>query len=51
MEAGGYLDTTFVTPSYRIRDMHRWAKEQGKDVENLTISERNQFLVDKKIGL
>lgn len=51
IEAGDYLDTTFETPSYRIRDMHRWAKEQGKDVENLTENERKQFLVDKKIWL
>ena len=46
---GGYLDTTFETPSYRIRDMHRWAKANGKDVEKLTIDERNQFLTPNKI--
>ncbi|GMA99150.1 histidine phosphatase family protein [Pelosinus sp. IPA-1] len=51
MEAGGYLDTTFEAPSYRLRDMYRWAREQGKDVENLTESERKQFLVGKKIWL
>jgi predicted RNase H-like HicB family nuclease/uncharacterized protein YuzE len=47
LKAGGFLDTTFTTPSYRIRDMHRWAKVHGKDVEKLTTDERNQFLVDK----
>ena len=51
MEAGGYLDTTFETLSYRLRDMYKWARENGKDVEKLTINERSQFLVDKKIWI
>lgn len=50
-DIGGYLDTNFETPSYRIRDMHRWAKAQGKDVEKLTPDERNQFLTYKSKAL
>ena len=47
-EAGGYLDTNYTTPSYRIRDMHRWAVANGKDVEKLTPAEREQFIVKPK---
>jgi hypothetical protein len=47
-EAGGFVDTTFETPSYRVRDMHNWAKANGKDVEKLSTIERDQFLVRPK---
>jgi len=47
-EAGGYLDTDYTTPSYRIRDMHRWAAAHGKDVEKLTPAEREQFIIKPK---
>lgn len=47
--AGGYLDTTYETPSYRIRDMHVWAKANGKEVDKLTPAERDQFIVRHKI--
>jgi len=47
-DAGGYLDTDYTTPSYRIRDMHRWAVAHGKDVEKLTPDEREQFVVKLK---
>jgi len=46
--AGGYLDTTFETPSYRLRDMHRWAKAHGKSVDKMTVAEKDQFLVTPK---
>ena len=41
-------DTNYTTPSYRIRDMHRWAVANGKDVEKLTPAEREQFIVKPK---
>lgn len=47
-ETGGYLDTTFTTPSYRIRDMYKWARDNEKDVEKLSTDERDHFLVSSK---
>lgn len=47
-EAGGYLDTTHETPSYRIRDMYTWAKINGKNVNELTPAEREQFIIQPK---
>ena len=47
-EVGGYLDTDYTTPSYRIRDMHRWAAAHGKDVEKLTPAELELFIVKHK---
>ncbi len=47
-EAGGYLDTTYETSSYRIRDMHQYCRAMGKDVETLSPIERDQFIVKPK---
>ena len=48
-EVGGYLDTS---PSglrpYRIRDMHKYCKDHGKDIEKLTPAERDRFRVEPK---
>ena len=45
---GAYLDTSKSTPSYRIRDMHKYCKIHGKDIEKLTAVEREQFRVSPK---
>jgi hypothetical protein len=46
-EAGGYVIEMKELPPYRIRDMIKWARTNGKDLEKLTKAERNQFLIKK----
>lgn len=45
---GGYINTTAQSVPYRIRDMHKYCLAQGKDIERLTIPEREMFRVTAK---
>jgi len=46
-KVGGYVDYRKPLPPYRIRDMIKWARANGKDVATLTKQERNQFLIKR----
>ncbi len=47
-EAGGYVEPMFELPPYRIADMIKWARANGKDVEKLTSAERERFAIKPK---
>jgi hypothetical protein len=47
-EAGGYVEPMYKLPPYRITDMIKWARANGKDVEKLTPNEREQFAIKPK---
>ncbi len=47
-EAGGYVKPMYELPPYRIADMIKWARANGKDVEKLTPAEREQFAIKPK---
>lgn len=46
-KVGGYVDYGKPLPPYRIHDMIKWARANGKDVATLTKQERNQFLIKR----
>lgn len=45
---GRYINTKATTVSYRIRDMHKYCVSLGKDVEELTLDEKELFRVPVK---
>ncbi len=47
-EAGGYVEPMYELPPYKIADMIKWARTNGKDVEKLTPTERAQFAIKPK---
>jgi len=42
-KAGGFIDKTAKSPSYHIRNMHKYCVDHGKDIEKLTPAEREIF--------
>lgn len=47
-EAGGFVEPMCEAIPYRIADMMKWARANGKDVEELTLAERDMFRIVPK---